>query len=424
MPPCPLGYGVDLTTYSREDTVATKRVDELEIFGNVIEQTHGDVLKGLLLRMLNAVMESDAARLCGAEHGERTDERLNSRNGYRERTLESRMGTLDLAIPKLRRGSYLPGFIEPRRRWERAFVNVVAEAYVLGVSTRKVEGLVESMGAHGMSKSEVSRMAAELDQEVARFRSRPLEGTYPYVWLDALYIKVHEGPRVVSKAALVAYGVNDAGVREVLGVDVADGEMEDAWRGFLARLVERGLRGVQLVISDAHTGLRAARRSVLNGVAWQRCRVHFMRNVLSRVPKAAQGMVSAMLQQVFAAEDVAKAREALTKALEVLDKRYPAAATVVREAEGDVLTYKTFPPQHWRQIHSTNPLERLNREIRRRTDVVGIFPNAAGAARLIGSLLIEQNSEWAVGRRYFSLESMAALNKDKEVAPAGQLGEG
>jgi len=295
-------------------------------------------------------------------------------------------------------------------------VNVVAEAYVLGVSTRKVEDLVEAMGARGMSKSEVSRMASELDQYVDEFRRRPLEHAYPYLWLDALYIKVHEGARVVSKAVLIAYGVSELGEREVIGVNVADGEMEDAWRSFLASLVERGLRGVQLVISDAHAGLRRARQGVLNGVAWQRCRVHFMRNVLARVSKSAQGFVSAVLKQIFAQPSLEKAEEALSQAIELLQEKYPAAAHVVCEGADDVLTYKTFPEKHWRQIHSTNPLERINREIRRRTDVIGIFPNGAAVIRLVGMLLKEQNDEWAVGRRYFSLESMALL-KGNEVEP-------
>jgi len=383
--------------------------------GKVLELSHPDVLRRLLMRALKDVMEAEVSHLCGAGFGERSELRANSRNGYRDRALETRLGSVDLAIPKLREGSYFPSLLEPRRRWEQAFVNVVGEAYVLGVSTRKVEELVAAMGAKGMSKSEVSRMAAELDRQVNEFRGRRLEREYPYLWLDALYLKVRQGTRVVSNAVLVAYGVAETGEREVVGCTVAAGEMEDAWRGFLGSLLERGLRGVQLVISDAHQGLRRAIRSTLNGASWQRCVVHFMRNVLTRVPKTAQAFAAAALRTAFSQLTGALAKDALGKAAELLDAKYPAAAAVVREGEDDVLTYMSFPDRHWRQIRSTNPLERLNREIRRRTDVVGIFPNAAAALRLIVMLLVEQNDEWAVGRRYFSLESMAAL---KPKAPA------
>ncbi len=393
-----------------------KKVGGIALLSNILEQSQGDQLKMLLLQALNDVMNHEANTLCGAPYGARTDERVNSRNGYRQRPLETRLGTLDLAIPKLRAGTYLPSFIEPRRRWEQAFVNVVSEAYVLGVSTRKVEDLVEAMGAKGMSKSEVSRMAATLDKQVHEFQNRSIEGTYPYLWLDAIYIKVRNGMRVVSKAVLVAYGVKEDGFREVLGVEVADSEMELCWRTFLERLIKRGLRGVMLVISDAHTGLKKAVRRALNGVSWQRCRVHFMRNVLAKAPKKIQGFVSATLQHVFAQASKKEAHEAMRAAIEVLKERCPAAAELVEAAEEDVLTYMSFPKQHWRQIHSTNPLERLNREIRRRTDVVGIFPNDDATLRLITMLLVEQNDEWVVGRRYFSQESMKTLEKLKSPA--------
>ena len=397
-------------------------VDATETLSKVIEGNHSAMLVQALARALGSVMESEAAALCGAEFGARSDERSNTRNGYRERALETRMGTVDLRIPKLREGSYLPSFLEPRRRWEQAFVSVVSEAYVRGVSTRKVDELVKAMGAKGMSKSEVSRLCATLDEDVLAFRRRRLDRSYPYLWLDALYLKVRDGRHVVSKAVLVAYAVSEFGEREVVGVEVADGEMEDAWRSFLAGLVERGLRGVRLCISDAHAGLRKAIRSVLNGASWQRCTVHFLRNVLARVPRSAQGFVAAALKTVFSQPTQDEARAALHKAAELLRDKYPAAATLVEEAEDDVLSYMSFPDKHWRQLHSTNPLERQNREIRRRTDVVGIFPSPASALRLVTMLLVEQNDEWAVNRRYFSLESMQLLKAPTEtVAPTAAL---
>lgn len=387
----------------------------LETLSNTLEATQADVLKELLLGVLDALMSDEADELCGASYGERSAERTNRRNGYRRRVLSTRLGDLELSIPKLRSGTYMPSFLEPRRRWERAFVNVVCEAYVHGVSTRKVEALVESMGAKGVSKSTVSRMAKELDEQVVAFRERPLLKPCPYVWLDATYIKVRTAHRVVSKAVLVAYGVTEVGEREVLGIDVADGEMEDAWRRFLLSLVDRGLRGVQLVVSDAHAGLAKARTAVLNGTAWQRCRVHFMRNVLSRVPKAASGFVSATVRHVYTQADYESAVGALDKAVELLGDKYPAAAEVLEAGGPDTLTYITFPEKHRRQLHSTNPMERLNREIKRRVDVVGIFPNNASAIRLITMILAEQHDEWAVGRRYFSLESMALIRTDEPV---------
>ena len=389
--------------------MAKKTVDEMGVLSKILAEEHGDVLRDILCGALRQVMEAEAEHVCGAAYGARSEERSNSRNGYRERELETRLGKVELRIPKLREGSYLPSFLEPRRRWERGFVSVVAEAYVLGVSTRKVEGLIEAMGAQGISKSEVSRMAAELDSQVEEFRNRRLEKGWPYLFLDALYMKVREGARVVSRAVLVAYGVAETGEREVLGVGTAAGEMEDAWGRFLEGLVGRGLRGVELVISDHHSGLRKAIRKVLNGTSWQRCTVHFLRNVLTRVPRKAQAFVSALLRTVFQQPTREAAREAMSKAIAAIEGQYPEAAELMREAEEDVLAYMNFPQAHWRQIRSTNPLERLNREIRRRTDVVGIFPNDASAVRLIGMVLVEQNDEWSVGRRYFSLESMALL---------------
>jgi transposase-like protein len=410
-------YTVVATQPTRRDPMTKPTIDATQTASNVIQTSHASLMLQTLLRALTTVMDGEVSALCGAGLGERSEGRTNSRNGYRERPLETRMGTLELQIPKLRQGSYFPSFLEPRRRWEQAFVSVVSEAYVQGVSTRKVDELVKAMGAGGMSKSEVSRLCQVLDEEVEAFRKRKLDKAYPYLWLDAIYLKVREGQHVVSKATLVAYGVSETGEREVIGVEVADGEMEDAWRSFLAGLVSRGLRGVRLVISDAHAGLVAGVRGVLNGVAWQRCTVHFMRNVLSRVPKAAQGFVAAALKGIFSQTSQKEAKGALRRAAELLRPKYPAAAAIIQEAEEEVLAYMSFPEKHWRQIHSTNPLERQNREIRRRTDVVGIFPNGASVLRLVVMLLVEQNDDWAVSRRYFSLESMQQVLQPASSAP-------
>ena len=386
------------------------KVELVNAVGNVLEGKHGDFLREALSSFLHVLMDAQVSELCGAAYGERSADRRNSRNGTRPRTLETRVGTVELSIPKLREGSYFPPFLQPRRRWEQAFVNVVAEAYVGGVSTRKVEAVVEAMGAQGMSKSEVSRMAAVLDGQVEEFRRRTLEGEFPYVWLDAMYLKVREGGRTVSKAVLVAFGVNGDGQREVLGVAVMQGEMERCWTSFLADLVARGLRGVQLVISDAHAGLRKAISAVLNGTTWQRCYVHFLRDVSTHLPKTAQGFALAALRNAFQQTTVEHAREAMTKAIDLLTPKYPKVAGLVRDAEDDVLAYFSFPESHRRQIRSTNPLERLNKELRRRTRVVGIFPTDNSVLRLVGMLLVEQHEEWTAGdRRYFSAGSMKLL---------------
>ena len=380
-------------------------------------------MKEALTLLINALMDAEVTTIIGAEKYERNENRSNYRNGYRQREWDTRVGTLQLSIPKLRHGSYFPSLLEPRKMSEKALLNVVQEAYVHGVSTRKVDELVEALGMRGMDKSEVSRISKQLDDFVKEFKNRRLEGEYPYLWLDATFPKIREGGRVCSMALVIAVGVNQSGEREVLGFDVGMSEDGAFWEEFLRRLVARGLKGVKLVISDAHEGLKAAVKKILAGSAWQRCRVHFMRNVLSQVPKSYQGMVSSIIRTIFARNDQASAREQLRHVVDELKNRFPKAMTILEEAEDDILAYMAFPREHWTQIHSTNPLERLNREIRRRTDVVCIFPNREAVIRLVGAMLMEQNDEWQVGRRYFSLESMAKLTSTKEftLAPVALL---
>lgn len=381
----------------------------------------GDFLREAVSRFVHELMAADVQAQIGAERYERTDERTTQRNGVRQRTWDTRVGTLDLRIPKLRTGSYFPAFLEPRRRAEQALVAVVAEAYVQGVSTRKVEALIQTLGITGISKSEVSRMAASLDAEVEAFRSRPLAGEYPYLWLDARYEKVREDGRVQSMAVVVAYGVRADGVREVLGMDVTSGEQVVFWRAFLQSLVARGIRGVRLVVSDAHPGLRQAIGEVFTGAAWQRCRVHFLRNVLARVPKKAQAMVAATVRTIVEQPDRVAAQAQLATVTATLAERFPAVVTLLAAAEEEVFTFYDFPLEHRRQIYSTNPLERLNKELKRRSVVVGIFPNRAAAVRLLGAVLVEQHEEWLVGRRYFSETSMRKLLDPTEEPAIPQL---
>ncbi len=358
-----------------------------------------------------AVMELEVTQHVGAERHARTEVRTGQRNGYRERRWDTRVGTIDLQVPRVRDGSYFPALLEPRRRAERALVAVVQEAYVHGVSTRRVDDLVQALGITGISKSEVSRLCMTLDAEVERFRMRPLTSRYPYLWLDATYLKVRQDGRVVSMAVVIAIGVNAEGRREVLGFDVGPSEEEGFWQQFLRGLVERGLSGVQLVISDAHTGLKRGVTTILHGASWQRCRVHFVRNALALVPKSAQQLVAATIRTVFVQPDAKSAREQWRRVADGFRDRFPRLAALLDEAESDVLAYLAFPSAHWRQIWSNNPLERLNKEVKRRSNVVGIFPNEGGVIRLVGMILVEQHDEWQVNRCYFSAESLATVTR-------------
>src|ERR671937_324172 len=368
-----------------------------------------DFLREGVRVLAQEVMEVEVAQHLGAERYERALERTGERNGYRERTWDTRVGSLELRVPRVQDGSFFPSLLEPRRRAERALVAVVQEAYVQGVSTRRVDELVKALGLDGISKSQVSRLCEALDVEVERFRTRKLEGPYPYCWLDATFVKVRQDGRVVNVAVVIAIGVNASGQREVLGLAVGPSEDGAFWLAFLRSLVARGLSGVKLVTSDAHQGLKAAIAAVLQGASWQRCRTHYMRSALALVPKSAQQMVAATIRTVFVQPDPSSAREQWRKVADSFRGRFPKLAQLLDEAEADVLAYLAFPPEHWRQIWSNNPLERLNKEIKRRTDVVGIFPNVAAVVRLVGAVLAEQHDEWQVSRRYFSAESLAKL---------------
>jgi transposase-like protein len=383
-----------------------------------------DFLREGAQMLAQALMELEVTEHLGAGPYERTATRTGQRNGTREREWDTRVGTLELKVPRVRDGSFYPSLLDPRKRAERALAAVVQEAYVQGVSTRRVDDLVKSLGMHGISKSQVSRLCQALDAEVERFRTRRLDGSYPYVWLDATFLKVRKDGRVVSMAVVIAIGVNERGEREVLGLDVGPSEDGAFWLGFLRSLVARGLSGVQLVISDAHEGLKAAIAAVLHGASWQRCKVHFIRNALAHVPKSAAQMVAATIRTVFVQPDATSAREQWERVTESFRGRFERIAQLMDEARDDVLAYLAFPQAHWKQIWSTNPLERLNKEIKRRTDVVGIFPNEAAVTRLVGAVLAEQHDEWQVTRRYFSVESLALLKKPKEVQPIEMLAAG
>ena len=380
-----------------------------------LEEASPDLLRAMVKEFAEALMSADADVLCGAGYGERSPERLNRRNGYRGRDWDTRVGSIELAVPKLREGSYFPDWLlQPRRRAEQAFVSVIADAYLAGVSTRRVEKLVQQLGVERMSKSQVSRLAQSLDGIVEDFRTRPLDGgPYPYVTFDALVVKCREGGRTVNVCVVHAVGVNGDGFRESFGLDVVTAEDGAAWLAFLRSLVARGLSGVRLATSDAHPGLVDAIAATLPGAAWQRCRTHAMRNLLTRVPKSTQSFVATMVRTIFAQPDAATVHEQYRRIVDQLQTRFPEAAALLEEAAVDLLAFTSFPKEHWRQLWSNNSLERLNKEIRRRTDVVGIFPNRAAVIRLIGAVLAEQNDEWAVAtRRYMSVESITKALTD------------
>jgi putative transposase len=382
-----------------------RRMTPVEVVDKVMGSEHADVVRESVAWLVAEVMEAEVAGQIGAELGEVSGERVTQRNGYRPRAWDTRAGELELRIPKLRCGSYFPSFLEPRRRAEQALVAVVQEAYVNGVLTRKVDRLVEQMGVH-MSKDQVSRLCRGLDEQVLAFRERPLEGRYPYVWLDGKVEKVRERGGVRQKCLVIAYAVHETGRREVIGLDVGEAETEAFWREFLRSLRARGLTGVRLCVSDCHEGLKNAIGQVL-GAPWQRCTVHFLRSMLGYCAKSQQPMIAAAIRGIFAADNGAHARERLAEVTERLEPVAPKVAQLLLDAEPDLLAFYALPREHWSKLRSTNPLERVNREIGRRTDVVGIFPDDRSLIRLAGMLCIEQNDEWLVGRRYPSAESIS-----------------
>ena len=380
----------------------------------------GDFLRNVAETVLQMLMEADVEGLIGASRHERTTERLNYRNGFRDRALDTRLGTLQLRVPKLRQGSYFPPFLEPRKTTEKALVAVIQEAWIGGVSTRRVDELVQAMGLTGISKSTVSKLCKDIDERVSAFVDRRLEGEWPYLWLDATYLRQREGGRVVSVAAIIAVACNAEGKREIIGLHIGPSEAETFWSAFLKSLVKRGLKGVKLVISDAHEGLKAAIARVM-GATWQRCRVHWMRNALAHVGRAQQSMAAAALRQAFLQADQTTARQTWRSVADTLRARWPKLGTLMDDSEDDVLAYLAFPAPHRTKLHSTNPLERLNKEVKRRADVVGIFPSEASIIRLIGAVLLEANDEWQLQHRYMGVEAMTELLNPPILAETMQL---
>ena len=398
-----------------------ERMTILEVVREVLRDEHADVIRESVRAVAQELMEAEISELIGAQRGERTEDRATHRNGYRPRRWDTRAGEIELQIPKIRQGSYFPSFLQPRKRSEQALVSVVQQAYVCGVSTRRVDQLVESLGLR-ISKSEVSRISGLLDEQVTAFRQRPLEGRYPYVFVDAKIEKVRDGGRVARKCVVVAHAVHETGRREIIGLDVGAAETEAFWTEFLRSLVARGLVGVQLAISDAHPGLKAAIARVL-AASWQRCTVHFLRDLRGHCRKDQHDALGALIRQIFTAPDGIEARRRLTDAISQLELRLPKVARLLQEAEDDVLAFYAFPAEHWPKLRSTNPLERFNREIGRRTDVVGIFPDDASVIRLVSMLAIEANDEWLVGRSYISRGSMATLYEtqtDRSLSPRSE----
>ncbi len=387
--------------------------DEMMTLRTLLEKSSDtDLLREMIGFTAQRLMALEVESLTGAAPGERSPDRINQRNGYRERGWETRAGTVELLIPKLRKGSYFPAFLEPRRMAEKALTAVIQEAYVQGISTRSVDDLVKAMGMSGISKSQVSRLCEEIDGKVKAFLERPIEGDWPYIWIDATYVKARRGGRIVSVAIIIAVGVNSDGRREVLGMEIGTSEAEPIWTEFLRKLTRRGLRGVKLVISDAHEGIKAAVSKVLCAT-WQRCRVHFMRNVLAHSGKSGRRVVSAFIATAFAQETPEAASTQWRAVADQIRPKVPKLAAIMDDAENDVLAYMTFPKEHRLKLHSTNPIERLNGEIKRRTEVVGIFPNEDAITRLVGAILLEQNDEWTVQRgRYMTLETIAPLSDD------------
>jgi putative transposase len=382
--------------------------DRMPLTDLIEKSGDGDFLRTVAEAVLQMLMEADVESLIGAGRHERSPERLTWRNGYRDRTLDTRLGSLQLRIPKLRQGSYFPPFLEPRKTSEKALIAVIQEAWIAGVSTRKVDDLVQAMGLTGISKSQVSKLCKDIDERVNAFLDRPLEGEWPYLWLDATYLRQREGGRVVSVAAIIAVAVNTEGKREIVGLHIGPSEAETFWSGFLKSLVRRGLRGVKLVISDAHEGLKAAIAKMM-GATWQRCRVHWVRNALAHVPKGQHTVVAAAIRQAFLQPDRESASQTWRQIADQLRARWPKLGTLMDESETDVLAYMTFPAPHRTKLHSVNPLERLNKEVKRRADVVGIFPNEGSIVRLIGAVLLEQNDEWQLQARYMQVEAMTEM---------------